>query len=603
MLGVSAQYHDAAAALVIDGQIVAAASEERFTRKKGDASVPENAIDYVLSAGGIEPSELDACVFYESPFAKFDRIVSTQTVGRGGLPLFVRSLGRWVPEKLWIARQLRDVLGDKTVDVLYGDHHLSHAASAFYPSPFEHAASLTVDGVGEWTTTAIARGIGERIEFVEQIEYPNSLGLLYSAFTLYCGFKVNSGEYKLMGLAPYGTPRYATVIETELVHVHDDGSFALNPKYFAYTTSARTYNKHFEDLLGGPGRGGDDPLTERHADIAASIQAVTNKIMLGLVHRTVAATGLRDLCLAGGVALNVVSIGEIERSGLIDRVWVQPAAGDAGGALGAALWASHEIFAVPRFADDNDATQGAFLGPTPGTDEQIEELLADYGIESTQLDDDALRSEVAALVAQGNIVGVARGRMEYGPRALGARSILADARDPEMQLRLNLKTKFREGFRPFAPIVSAERAHEYFDTDGRESPYMLKTYPVTDRLRLAPVQPAGSDVYAWAKIPSSTIPAVTHVDYSARVQTVDRRRNPFMHGVLERFETLTGCAVIVNTSFNVRGEPIVCSAEDALECFLRNDIDALVLGSRLIQRRQQRPDSLRPRRSTSFEAD
>lgn len=603
VLGVSAQYHDSAAALVVDGQIVAAASEERFTRVKGDASIPENAIDYVLTEAGLSPSDLSACIFYESPFAKFDRLVATQTVGRSGLGLFVRSLGTWVPEKLWVARALRGALANRKTPILYGDHHLSHAASAFYPSPFERAAVLTVDGVGEWTTTAIAAAGPDGVSFREQIEYPDSLGLLYSAFTLYCGFKVNSGEYKLMGLAPYGRPVHVEAIERELVHISDDGSFALNPEYFSYTTTLRTYNRRFESLFGGPGRRPDERLESRHADIAASIQAVTNKIMVGLARRAVEVTGVRDLCLAGGVALNVVAVGEIERSGVADRVWVQPAAGDAGGALGAALWASHEVFSVPRIVSSSDTMSGAFLGPVPGSPEEIGALLADYKIMSEQLEETELQVRVADLVAAGQVVGIARGRMEFGPRALGARSILADARDPEMQRRLNLKTKFREGFRPFAPIVLEEFADTVFDTGGASSPYMLKTYPVSECHRVVADTPYGHDVYRWAQGVRSHVPAVTHVDFSARVQTVDAERNPFLHGVLSNFHRQTGCPVMVNTSFNVRGEPIVCSAEDALECFLRTDVDALVLGDHIVVRSCQDPASLVPRRADKFGED
>jgi len=601
-LGVSAQYHDSAAALTVNGRIVAAAHEERFTRVKGDASLPYNAIRYVLSAASLGADDLAAVVFYESPFAKLDRLVTTQSVGSlSGTGLFVRSLGTWIPQKLWVARSLRECLGSE-VPVVMGDHHLSHAASAFYPSPYESAAILTVDGVGEWTTTCLSHGSGRSIDMIEQVEYPNSLGMLYSAFTLYCGFKINSGEYKLMGLAPYGEPRFLDKILDELLYLSKDGSYSLNPRYFSYLTQLRTYGPGFEELLGARSRHPDDPLTQHYADVAASIQAATDQAMLGFARRARERTGESRLCLAGGVALNVVSVGAIERSGIFDSVWVQPAAGDAGGALGSALWAAYTMFDHPRIVDPLDSMRGSFLGPTPSEGSaSTEEVIARYGLVARPLTDDLLASEVADLLAAGSVVAIAKGRMEYGPRALGSRSILADPRDPSMQSRLNQKTKFREGFRPFAPVVLVEDAQTYFHMDSCESPYMLKTYYVREELR-KPVDSSAPDdgerFFHMARQARSTLPAVTHQDYSARVQTADSKRHPFLHSVLSNFKDRTGCSVLVNTSFNLRGEPIVSSALDAVECFLHSDIDALVLEGFLIEKSRQEASSLRPHKTS-----
>ncbi len=600
VLGISAQYHDAAAALVVNGTVIAAAQEERFTRVKGDASMPKHAIEYVLRAGGIQPHDLSTAVFYESPFAKFDRLLATKLLGNvRALPTFVDSMASWLPKKLWVAREIAGVVG-KDVPVLYGDHHLSHAAAAFYPSPFDHAAVLTVDGVGEWTTTSIAEGSRSQISMLEQVEYPNSLGLLYSAFTRYCGFKLNSGEYKLMGLAPYGTPRYVNLIFKELISLGSDGSFSLNPQYFEYLDTRQTYGTKFEALFGAPSRSPNDELTQFHADVAASIQEVTDTVMLALARRAKDRTGSKNLCLSGGVALNVVSVGAIERSGLFESVWVQPAAGDAGSALGAALWASFERLNVPRIIDPADMMHGGFLGPVPGElGRSSAATIAAYGLVAHRLDDATMAQEVARHVSSGNVVAVARGRMEFGPRALGNRSILADARDPEMQLRLNLKTKFREGFRPFAPIVLEADAEQFFETGGNTSPYMLKTYFVRDSERRSPPSMVHADVYEQARAARSTIPAVTHVDHSARVQTVDSERNPFVYEVLTAFKQLTGCPVMVNTSFNVRGEPIVASSTDAIECFLHTDIDVLVLEEHLIVRAEQKSSALVPLRQSA----
>lgn len=602
ILGVSAHYHDSAAALVVDGQIVAAASEERFTRRKGEAALPWGAVEYVLGHAGVAPDELTAVVFYENPLVKFERLLASHTVGKPGSILsFSRSMRTWVPNKLWVENQLRARLG-KNVQVLLSDHHLSHAASAFYPSGFEDAAILTVDGVGEWSTTTIGQGSLRGVELLEHIEFPNSLGLLYSAATLYCGFKINSGEYKLMGLAPFGTPRFADTLREHVVHLDEDGSFSMNPEYFSYFGGLRTYNRRFEQLFGARSRRPSDDLAQVYADVAASIQDVLEAALAGLARRAALRTGASKLVMAGGVALNVVAVSALERAGLFDEVWVQPAAGDAGGSLGAALWASHEVFGVPYSPSGSDTMAGALLGPEPGSRGEQQALINSYGLHCEDLADDELAARVGELVAGGKVVAVARGRMEFGPRALGARSILADARDPSMQSRLNVKTKFREGFRPFAPVVLAEAAEEYFDTEGRPSPFMVKVFPVRDDLRRDPGDSEGSPFERVQQV-RSTVPAVTHVDHSARVQTVDEARNPFLHAVLRSFQELTGCAVMVNTSFNVRGEPIVCSAEDAIECFLATDIDALVLGNFVIERSKQGASALRPRRSSAVRED
>ena len=604
ILGVSAYYHDSAAALVRGGKIIAAASEERFTRRKGDPSLPTNAIEYVLREANATPSDLTAVVFYESPFAKLDRLLATQMTGDpGALPSFLTSMRTWLPDKLWVESHLKNLLG-KEITVLFSDHHLSHAASCFYPSPFGDAAVLTVDGVGEWTSTSISHGRDSDLTMIEHIEFPNSLGLLYSAFTMYAGFKVNSGEYKLMGLAPFGEPVYADRIRNELIHLDQDGSFALNPAYFSYFGGLRTYNDKFESLFGHPTRDPESSLEKHHADLAASIQQVTNEAMLGLAKRAKRMTDANSLVLAGGVALNVVSIGELERSGLFENIWVQPAAGDAGGALGAALWASHDVYEAPREVQPSDGMSGGFLGPRPGDGGQhVAGVIADYGLVARELPDSDLASVVASAISEGKVVALARGRMEFGPRALGSRSVLADARIPEMQSRLNQKTKYREGFRPFAPLVLLEDANEYFEIGSNESPYMLKTYPVRKSLRTNSESSVELDPFTRVREVRSTIPAVTHVDFSARVQTVDSGRHPFLHSVLQEFKDLTGCSVVVNTSFNVRGEPIVCSATDAIECFIATDIDVLILENYIIERKDQTSQVLVPRRVSAIGKD
>jgi carbamoyltransferase len=569
---------------------VAAASEERFTRIKNDPSLPENAIEYVLEEGGLAPRDLDAVVFYESPFAKFDRLLTTQFTGEPrSLPTFIRTMTTWIPQKLRVETAITGMLGRK-MRVLYCDHHLSHAASAFYPSPYDEAAILTVDGVGEWTTTSIGRGDGEGVKLLEHIEYPNSLGMFYSTFTAYCGFRVNSGEYKLMGLAPYGEPRFTEKLLAEVIELCDDGSYALNPEYFTYVHTNRSFGGGLESLLGGPGRGENDDLEQRHADIAASVQVVLNRAMGGLARRARTVTGIEKLVMAGGVALNVVTTSYLENEEGISDIWVQPAAGDAGGALGAALWASYDLLGFKREAVESDSMQGAFLGPsvTRGS-ESVRDIAAEYGLVTIEGSNDELHRLIAELLAKGDIVGVARGRMEFGPRALGNRSILADARNPQMQRRLNLATKFREGFRPFAPVVLAEHAAEWFHIKG-ESPYMLKTYQVHNSKRGGSA--AGGDFLDRISNVGGEIPAVTHLDGSARVQTVDMERHPELHALLHEFYALTGCPVLVNTSFNVRGEPIVCNARDAIHGLLRSDIDALLLENVLVIREQQSTEAL-----------
>jgi len=596
VLGISAYYHDSSAALIVDGQIISAVQEERFTRIKGDSSFPLNSIKYVLTHSKISPDQITSVVYFESPFVKFDRILSTLMLGNiSSINTFRDAMTTWLPEKLWIERKLKKVLGKKT-SVSYSDHHLSHAASAFYPSPFEESAILTIDGVGEWSTTTISKGSGSDIEMLTQIEYPNSLGLLYSAITLFCGFKVNSGEYKLMGLAPYGEPIYHDLILSELISLRDDGSFSLNPKYFAYFEKNEMFTPALSKLFGVEPRESKDDITKVYRDIAASIQSVTNEVVLALALRAKKLVGSDNIVLAGGVALNVVSIGKLEESKIFKNLWVQPAAGDAGGALGAALWESYVNLKVPRDINQDDSMNGAFLGPNPGEfNESTIEILDEYSLKAVELPDPQLATEIALAISQGLVVGLAKGRMEFGPRALGARSVLADARNTDMQSRLNLKTKFREGFRPFAPMVLESKAGDYFDINGNSSPYMLKTYPVRQEIRL---EQKLENISPFERVRESRsfIPAVTHVDYSARVQTIDKDRNPFLFNVITEFDKLTGCSVIINTSFNVRGEPIVSSARDAVECLIGTDIDLLVLDNYLIRRSEQDSTALKSRR-------
>ncbi len=591
-LGISAWYHDSAAALVRDGHIVAAAQEERFTRRKHDDGFPINAIAYCLRAGGVAPGGIDAVAFYEKPVTKFARLVQTyaRISPRGFRPMRA-ALPLWARQKLWIPYEIEiglRRLGYRMPERrYYAEHHESHAASAFYPSPFRSAAVVTADAVGEWATTSIGRGDGHELELLQELRFPHSLGLLYSAFTDFCGFRVNSGEYKLMGLAPYGEPRYAGTILDELLDLRDDGSFRLNLRYFGFLAGFAMTNRRFARLFGGPPREPEGEITKREMDLARSVQAVAEEVMLRIVRTAAAVTGERHLCLAGGVALNSVANGRIQREGPFERVWIQPAAGDAGGAVGSALWVWHQVAGNPRTADGmRDGMEAALLGPS-FTPAEVAGWLDGHGYPYEALGDDA-PARVAGLLADGHVVAVFQGRMEYGPRALGSRSILADPRAPDMQSKLNLRVKQRESFRPFAPAVLAERAGDYFDLDG-ESPYMLLVTPVRDSIRVPGAADAGAPIREQVAAVRSTIPAVTHVDHSARVQTVARDTNPAFHRILEAFDELTGCPVLVNTSFNVRGEPIVCTPADAYACFMGTGIDYLMIEGMLLDRTKQ-PD-------------
>lgn len=591
ILGISAFYHDSAAALVEDGRIVAASQEERFTRNKGDSSFPHNAIGFCLEAGGIQERDLDHVVFYENPYAKFERLLTTYHLNvPTSITSFARSMPSWLSKKLWLRNDIASELG-ADVSVKFCDHHLSHAASAFFPSPFEEAAVLTVDGVGEWSTTTYGTGKNNEIDLQKQIRFPNSAGLLYSAFTYYTGFKINSGEYKLMGLAPYGQPRYADAIREKLIRVTPEGAIVLNQRYFDYVGGLTMTNKNFNELFGGPPREPETLITEKEMDIAASIQVILNDLFMTMCNYIRKETGSRNLALAGGVAQNVVATGLISREKVFDKIWIQPAAGDAGGALGAALWMWHQVLGNPRTADSHDSMRGAFLGlPIESASKEDDMVLERMGACWQALSDEQLVEQMAQSIAQGQIVAIARGPAEFGPRALGHRSILGDARSPTMQSHLNLKVKFRESFRPFAPMVLAEDAEEYFDI-RQESPYMQFCFPVLEGHRL-PVKANGATGIELLKLIRSDIPAVTHLDYSARVQTVDPHRHPLMHATLRRFRELTGCSVIVNTSFNVRGEPIVNTAEDAYRCFMATEIDCLVIGNRFFRRDQQKEKPL-----------
>ena len=602
VLGISAFYHDAAAALVVDGRIVAAAQEERFSRKKHDPRFPRRAIHYCLEEGFVEADELDAVVFYDHPVLSLDRVVQSLLAvaekGEGeprGLEPWLQAAPSVLGVKAFATRWIRRTLGlgEDEVPVLFTRHHLSHAASAFYPSPFEDAAILTLDGVGEWATTSLAIGRGSEIETLGEIHYPHSLGLLYSAFTAFCGFKVNSGEYKLMGLAPYGTPRYAEVIREHLFHQHEDGSFRLATEYFGFLESDRMTNARFHQLFGGPPRKPESRITRREMDLAASIQKVTEEAVLCLARHAREVTGASNLCLAGGVALNCVANGLLLREKVFDRLWIQPAAGDAGGALGAALYAAHQRFDDPRPAvgAGGDRQAGSYLGPA-FSPQEVRTFLERQGAVWDEVTDAAERAErIAAALAEGRVVGFFSGRMEYGPRALGARSILGDPRRAETQVQMNLKIKYRESFRPFAPAVLAEKVGEYFEL-GTDSPYMLLVAPVHGARRLAtePPPPDGDDdedLLARVRQARSDIPAITHVDHSARVQTAHADTHPEYHALISAFERRTGCAVVVNTSFNVRGEPIVCTPEDAYRCFMRTEMDLLVLDDCLLEKTRQ----------------
>ncbi len=587
ILGISAFYHDSAACLLRDGEIVAAAQEERFTRKKGDASFPRHAVQYCLEAGGIGTHDLAYVGFYDKPLLKFERILESYLgVAPKGFLQFLKAGPVWLKEKLFLDRALRESLGGYEGEVLYSEHHESHAASAFFPSPFHEAAVVTMDGVGEWATATIGVGRGNDIQLLHELRWPDSLGLLYSAFTYFTGFKVNSGEYKVMGLAPYGRPKYVQRIYEHLIDLREDGSFRLNQKYFNYLSGLTMTNGAFEELFDGPPREPESKLTQREMDLARSVQDVCEEIMLRMVRTAYRETGLDRLCLAGGVALNCVGNGRILREAPFKEIWIQPAAGDAGGALGVAQLIWHRHCQQPRATNGRDQMRGAYLGPA-FSDGEIETFLRQQGAVYERLERKDLLERVARIMADEKIVGWFNGRMEFGPRALGSRSILGDPRSPRMQAQMNIKIKFREGFRPFAPSVLGEQVHDYFELDC-DSPYMLLVAPVQRSRRigltLEQQQLWGIDLL---NIPKSDIPAVTHVDYSARIQTVSRDTNPDYYDLIKEFERQTGCAVVVNTSFNVRGEPIVCTPEDAYRCFMRTHIDVLVLGPFVVEKAKQ----------------
>lgn len=586
ILGISAFYHDSAAALVVDGRIVAAAQEERFTRKKHDPGFPNRAIAYCLAEARLTPQQLDYIVFYEKPLTKFERLLETYlSFAPRGFASFRLALPVWIKEKMDLRRLIRKSLPEaKRAQLVFTDHHESHAASAFFPSPFDEAAILTLDGVGEWSTGCMGKGTGNRITLTRHMQFPHSLGLLYSAFTYYCGFKVNSGEYKLMGLAPYGKPIYQEAITRHLIDLKPDGSFWMDMEYFNYCQGLTMTGRRFHDLFGGPPRKPEAQLEQRHMDLAASIQAVTEEIVLRMARTVHAETSSRNLVLAGGVALNCVANGRLLREGPFENIWIQPAAGDAGGSLGGALFVWYQLLNNPRQAQKHDLQQGSLLGPRFGS-EEIARFLKQAEAPYHHYPEEAeLLEKVAQLLTQGKIVGWLHGRMEFGPRALGARSILGDARSPSMQATMNMKIKFRESFRPFAPCVMAEHAADWFGMEpGQESPYMLLVAPVreTHRVPIPPEQQQkmedDPDLRRRVNVVRSTVPAITHVDYSARVQTVDEGRNPRYYRLLKTFQEMTGCPVLVNTSFNVRGEPIVCTPAEAYRCFLATDMDVLVL--------------------------
>ena len=587
ILGISAYYHDAAACLVRDGEIVAAAQEERFTRKKHDPDFPGNAVRYCLREGGIGPQDLDFVGFYDKPLLKFERLLESYLgVAPQGLRSFMMAMPVWVKEKLFTRELIRREMGEYSGKVLFAEHHESHAASAFYPSPFEEAAVLTMDGVGEWATTSYGIGRGNQVELLAEIHYPHSLGMLYSAFTYFTGFKVNSGEYKVMGLAPYGEPKYVEMILEKLLHLKEDGSFKMNMDYFNYLQGLTMTNGAFSRLFGGQPRKPESPLTQREMDLACSVQKVTEEVMLRMARHVHKETGMENLCLAGGVALNCVGNGRLLREGPFKRIWIQPAAGDAGGAVGVALLIHHKILGHPRSTQPGDSMKGAYLGPA-FSDAEIHRYLESAGAVYEELSYQDLIARTGCLLAQEKIVGWLNGRMEFGPRALGARSILGDPRSPRTQAVMNLKIKFRESFRPFAPSVLREHVGEYFEMN-EDSPYMLLVAPVKKERQLSMTEEQ-KKLFGIEKlnIPRSDIPAVTHLDYSARVQTVDGRHNPSYYDLLKEFHRLTGYPVLVNTSFNVRGEPIVCTPEDAYRCFRRTEMDHLVLGSFFLNKAAQ----------------
>lgn len=610
ILGISAYYHDSAACLIADGRIVAAAQEERFTRKKHDASFPSRAVDYCLREAGITTSQLDLVGFYEKPLVKFERLLETYISGApSGYQSYLMAMPLWLSEKLWMGDDIADHLDGYEGAVLFGEHHESHAASAFYPSPFEQAAVLTMDGVGEWATSSIGVGKGNDLQIIHELRFPHSLGLLYSAFTYFAGFKVNSGEYKVMGLAPYGQPAFVKTIRDHLVEIRDDGSLWMNQEYFTYAHGLTMTGSKLEQLLGGPARKPETRLTQREMDLARSVQQITEEVMLKMAAHARRETGMSDLCLAGGVALNCVGNGRLLREGPFEQIWIQPAAGDAGGALGVALSLWHRHLDKPRTSPEAagtwerpakaasrppnaetpkyaDGMSGSYLGPK-FSEQEIAAAIEKGGWVATRHAPEDVAAAVAAAMAEEKVVGLLQGRMEFGPRALGARSIIGDARSPKMQAVMNLKIKFRESFRPFAPAVLREHVARWFDLDD-DSPYMLLVADVKHDRRL-PVPAEAEQLWGIDKlnVPRSTVPAITHVDYSARVQTVRRDTNPLYYDIIDAFHRMTGCPVIVNTSFNVRGEPMVCTPEDAYRCFMRTDMDLLVLENFLLEKPAQ----------------
>jgi carbamoyltransferase len=615
ILGLSAFYHDSAAALVVDGRIVAAAQEERFTRKKHDPGFPTNAVAYCLEEAGLRPDQLDYVAFYDKPLTKFERLLETYVAfAPRGLRSFSKAMPVWLKDKLHLRSKIRREVGALTkARIVFLDHHESHAASAFFPSPFEEAVVLTLDGVGEWSTATHGVGAGNKITLKEHLQFPHSIGLLYSAFTYYCGFKVNSGEYKLMGLAPYGEPQYADAIYKHLIDLKPDGSFWLNMKYFNYCQGLTMTGSRFHKLFGGPPRDPESGLAQHHMDLAASIQVVTEEVLLRTARDLHSRTGIKNIVLAGGVALNCVANGRLLREGPYDGVWIQPAAGDAGGALGSALFVWHQLLDEPRQVGERDSQAGSFLGPSFSSAD-TRKFLEKAGVVSHHFATDSeLVEHTVDLLENEKVVGWFQGRMEFGPRALGGRSILGDPRSSKMQTTMNLKIKFRESFRPFAPCVLEEKAHEWFDIKpGQESPYMLMVAPVREEHRVVisseqqEMMKSDPDLMNRVNVPRSTVPAVTHVDNSARVQTVDDERNPRLAALLRAFSERTGCPILVNTSFNVRGEPIVCTPADAYRCFLATEMDALVLGDYVLHKedvKQVVDDAAREQYLAQFELD
>lgn len=589
ILGISAFYHDSAACLIKNGKIVAAAQEERFTRKKHDFNFPSFAIEYCLKEANISVNDIDHVGFYDKPFVKFERILYTSLAyAPFGIRVFLKAIPMWLKQKLFTRKTIQDEL-EYDGNIFFTEHHESHAASAFYPSPFDEAAILTIDGVGEWTTTSYGVGKGNKIELLSEIKFPHSLGLLYSAFTYYTGFKVNSGEYKVMGLAPYGTPKYVDLILDKIVDLKDDGSYKLNMKYFNYCAGLTMTNRKFSKLFGSPRREPETEITQKEMDLARSVQVVTEEIVLRMARHIQRETGMKNLCLAGGVALNCVANGKILKNGPFDNIWIQPSAGDAGGALGSAMFIWHQLLDNKRIVGGSgkDCQYGTYLGPSFG-DKEIEQFLLDNEIAFNKLKRDEVPATIADLIAKENVIGWFQGRMEFGPRALGARSIIGDARSSNMQSTMNLKIKFRESFRPFAPSVLKEHVSDFFEIDG-ESPYMLIVADVKKEKRLdSSDKQKHLTGIEQLNVPRSEIPAITHVDYSARIQTVDKETNPLFYDTINEFYKLTGCPVVINTSFNVRGEPVVCRPEEAFKCFMRTNMDYLIMGNYLLDKKEQK---------------